>query len=175
MFACCQAVQPCATVVELCKSRTAVMWSGDDQDITVQSSSHSTPNSHMSVQNQTLQKSAEEGHSTVNFDSEGRERHVEEGRTSHKASPAGACTTSAPSSSQGGRRPWWWPASASPSNMLQLSGGSGGFAGAMSRSIQLGGQSALLLRVLMSNLAGLAAGTMSYRDIILVQIDPPCE
>ncbi|GAX73770.1 hypothetical protein CEUSTIGMA_g1221.t1 [Chlamydomonas eustigma] len=157
-----EAVQPCATVVELCKSRTAVMWSGEEEEVTSQSSSNADTSNSISIKSGSFVNTVEEGSTLASFNPEGRESQSGDDILKGQASSQHDSSTSATSSLQN-RRPSWMPASASPSNMLQISGGSGGFTGALSRSFQLGGQSALLLRVLMSNLAGLAADQFGVR------------
>ena len=134
-----QAVRPSATVVELCKSRSAVMWSGGE----------SSP------------ESSAIGASTVSGSSAVSSTSAISGASSSKASSE----VGSPSATGG-----QWPRPASLTNVLQLSGGGGGsdegggFLSTMQRSLQLGGQSALLLRVLLSNLAGAAAGPTWHFD-----------
>ncbi len=116
-----RAVRPDAVVVELCKSRSGIMQSPEEEETT----------------DQGLEESEEE---------------LVGGR------PVSGAGVSSSSSATRGRR-----GARNASNMLQLSGGGSGFFSAIGRSVQLGGQSALLLRVLMANLAGLAADQLGVQ------------
>ena len=90
------------------------------------------------------------------------------GEGSSSASVSGSSSSGAvqpPAELSTGRWPLPGLRPASVTNVMQISGGGGdaaggggGFFSTMQRSVQLGGQSALLLRLLLSNLAGAAAG-----------------
>ena len=133
-FSSTQAVRPCATVVELCKSRSAVMWS--DGPLSTASTSGRTVGG---------EGGGSEGPSDGEASSDGERTPA--GGVSSRLPPAlrPASNTNVMSLSGGGGAPWG-------------ERGGGGFFSTMQRSVQLGGQSALLLRVLLSNLAGAAAG-----------------
>ena len=138
------AVRPCAVVVELCKSRSAVMWSEE------QPPAEGQPGWIAEV------AATSDDSSEVEASGSSRRPNTAERNITEEAEAAGTGCLPSPL-----RR----PKGASTSNLMQISGdgGRGGFFSTMQRSVQLGGQSALLLRVLLSNLAGVAAGMSRYQ------------
>ena len=131
------AVRPCAVVVELCKSRSAVMWSEEQP-----------------------QREGQPGWvAELDASDDSSEGDSRRPNTAERNNTKEAGTGFLPSPPLRGLK------GASTSNLMQISGdgGRGGFFSTMQRSVQLGGQSALLLRVLLSNLAGVAAGMSRYQ------------
>ncbi|KAG1679399.1 hypothetical protein FOA52_007690 [Chlamydomonas sp. UWO 241] len=162
-----QAVRPDAVVVELCRSRAGLMTGPDNGN--VRSSGVSSSGSSVS-------DSEGEGGSGSGAESEGGAQAGTSGRgTAGATKPlrlaggagGGAAAAAAGAAGTGGS-PLQLGGRGGGANPLQLGGGGegggqGGFLPSVLRSVALGGQSALLLRVLLANLAGIAADELGVQ------------
>lgn len=163
---CVQAVQPDAVVVELCRGRSAMLGSEEDGHSSPQRLSEELDGSRSGDEAGSVSQRAADTASTsgaMQLSHVAAESSVGAGVRVDNPAPArgplvvGAVASEGASTSRGA-------AAAVPLLSVTGSGtGAGSFLSALQRSAALGGQGALLLRLLLSNLGSSAASTLGVK------------